>query len=208
MSKVDVILIANVVGLGAESDPIKVSAGYARNYLFPQKLAIPLTAANKRRIVSLKQRRGEREASELNAMTDLAKTISKITLPISVKTGEGNKMFGSITAGTIAEELKHQYDVALDKHKIHLEKPIKTLGDHEVELRLHADVIIQLKVHVQGTNPDAQPAPVAAAPASATKPEAKKEGGKEGADRKPRPAKADKAVKAAPSEKSAKGGKA
>ena len=206
MSKVDVILIQNVIGLGAESDPIKVAAGYARNYLFPQKLAIPLTAANKRRIEALKQRRGEREASELNAMTDLAKTISKITLPITVKTGEGNRMFGSITAGTIAEDLKHLYDVALDKHKIHLEKPIKTLGDHEVELRLHADVVTQLKVHVQGATPDAQTVP--AAPAPAVKVEAKKEAGKEGADRKSRPAKADKAAKADAPEKAAKGDKA
>src|SRR5512135_1836619 len=111
----EVILTHNIIGLGAESDQVKVSPGYARNYLIPQGFAIPLTSANKRRIEALRQRRAEREAHELNTMTDLAKSLSKLTLIISVKAGEGDKMFGSVTAGTIADELKHQFDVSLDK---------------------------------------------------------------------------------------------
>src|SRR3989442_14835865 len=112
MSKTDVILTHNIVGLGGESDHVKVAAGYARNYLFPQGLAIPLTGANKRRLEALKQRRAEREANELNAMTDLAKNLSKLTAVVTVKTGEDGKMFGSVTAGAIADQLKHQFDVA------------------------------------------------------------------------------------------------
>src|SRR6185312_17053612 len=153
MAKTEVILTHNIVGLGGESDQVKVAAGYARNYLFPQGLAIPLTGANKRRIEALKHRRAERESHELNAMNDLAKSVSKLIAVIAVKTGEDGKMFGAVTAGTIADQLKTQFDIALDKKKIHLEHPIRTLGEHEVELRLHHDVVSTLKLRVESSNP-------------------------------------------------------
>lgn len=149
----EVILTHNIVGLGGESDHVKVSPGYARNYLFPQGLAIPLTSANKRQIEVLRQRRAEREAHELNTMTDLAKSLSKLTLVIKVKTGDDGKMFGAVTSGTIADELKHQFDVSLDKKKIHLEHPIKAVGDYDVEFRLHPEVNTTLKVRVESTTP-------------------------------------------------------
>src|ERR1041385_7424619 len=113
MAKTEVILTHNIVGLGAESDQVKVAAGYARNYLFPQGLAIPLTGSNKRRLESLKQRRAEREAHELNSMTELSRSLSKLIAVITVKTGEGTKMFGTVTSGMIADQLKHQFEVAL-----------------------------------------------------------------------------------------------
>ena len=140
MPKTEVILIQNIVGLGGESDLVKVAAGYARNYLFPQGLAVPLTAANKRRIEALKQRRGEREAHEFNTMSELSKSLSLLIAVLQVKTGDDGKMFGAVTAGMIADQLKTQFDVALDKKKIHLEHPIKTLGEHEIELHLHSEV--------------------------------------------------------------------
>ena len=158
MPKTEVILIHNIVGLGGESDHVKVAAGYARNYLFPQGLAVPLTGANKRRIEALRQRRAEREAHEFNTMSDLAKSISKLTCLVKVKTGDDGKMFGAVTAGTIADELKHQFDISLDKRKIHLEHSIRALGDHEIELRLHAEVTTKLKVKVESTTPLPQPA--------------------------------------------------
>lgn len=151
--KTEVILTSNVIGLGAESDHVKVAAGYARNYLFPRGLAIPLSLGNKRRIESLRQRRAEREAHEFNTMSELAKGIGKLTLLIKVKTGEDGKMFGAVTAGTVADELGHQFDIHLDKRKIHLDHPIRTLGDHEIELRLHSDITAKLKVHVESTTP-------------------------------------------------------
>jgi large subunit ribosomal protein L9 len=168
MAKTEVILTHNIVGLGAESDQVKVAAGYARNYLFPQGLAIPLTGANKRRLEALRQRRAEREAHELNTMTDLAKSISKLICLIAIKTGEDGKMFGTVTSGMIADQLKTQFDITLDKKKIHLEQPIRALGEHEVELRLHADVVTSLKVHVESSTP--LPA-AAAAPAAEGKKE-------------------------------------
>jgi large subunit ribosomal protein L9 len=160
--KTEVILTHNIVGLGAESDQVKVAAGYARNYLFPQRLAIPLTMANKRQIESLRQRRAEREAHEFNTMTELAKGVAKLVCIIKVKAGEDGKMFGSVTAGTIADELKHQFDITLDKRKIHMEHPIRALGDHEVELHLHAEVKGTLKVRVESLTPIVTPAPAAA----------------------------------------------
>ncbi len=209
MPKTEVILTHNIVGLGAESDQVKVAAGYARNYLFPQRLAIPLTSANKRQIEVLRQRRAEREAHEFNTMSELARSISKLTALIKVKTGDDGKMFGSVTSGTIADELKHQFDITLDKRKIHLEHPIRTLGEHDVELRLHAEVTSTLKVQVESANPLPQPAEPERAHA-----------GREGRERGPRtekrgrrpegkaeaPEKAEKPERAAKGEPSSKAG--
>lgn len=153
MSKTEVILIKNVVGLGGETDHVKVAHGYARNFLIPRGLAIPLTATNKRRLDVLKQRRAERESHELNAMSELGRSLAKLTLQLKVKTGEDGKMFGGVTSGLIADELRNQFEAVVDKKKIHLEHPIRTVGDHEVELRLHGDVVVQLKVHVESTTP-------------------------------------------------------
>ena len=171
--KTEVILTHNIVGLGAESDQVKVAAGYARNYLFPQRMAIPMTMANKRQIEALRQRRAEREAHEFNTMTELAKGVAKLICVVKVKAGEDGKMFGSVTAGVIADELKHQFDIMLDKRKIHLEHPIRALGDHEVELHLHAEVKGTLKVRVESLTPVITPAP-GAAPADAKSEEGKK----------------------------------
>jgi large subunit ribosomal protein L9 len=181
MAKTEVILTHNIVGLGGESDQVKVAAGFARNYLIPQGFAIPLTGANKRRIESLKQRRAEREAHEFNSMNELAKGISKLTCVVKVKTGEDGKMFGTVTSGMIAEELKHQFDIVLDKKKIHLEAPIRALGEHEVELRLHAELKATVKVRVESTTPLAVPAE--AAPVE--KPHTEKRGRYNEADKAP-----------------------
>jgi large subunit ribosomal protein L9 len=201
MPKTEVILTHNIVGLGAESDQIKVAAGYARNYLYPQGLAIPVTGTNKRRLEVLRQRRAEREAHEFNTMSELAKSISKLTAVIKVKTGEDGKLFGSVTSGAIADELKHQFDITLDKKKIHLENPIRTLGEQEIELRLHPEVTSSLKVRIESITPVSQTAEGA-------------EGGRDGAPRTEkrhrRPAAEEKAapVAEAKAEKPAKGGKA
>ena len=164
--KTEVILTHNIVGLGAESDQVKVAAGYARNFLYPQRLAIPLTQANRRHIEALKRKRAEREAHEFNTMTELAKGVQKLICVIKVKTGDDGKMFGSVTSGMIVDELKHQFDISLDKKKIHLEHPIKAIGEYEVELHLHSDVKSTLKVQVQSLTPIT--APAEAAPAAKT----------------------------------------
>ena len=158
MAKTEVILTSNIVGLGGESDNVRVAAGYARTFLFPQRLAVPVTSANKRQLEALKQRRAEREAHEFNHMTELAKALQKLVCIIKVKTGEDGKLFGAVTSGMIADELKHQFDITLDKKKIRLEHPIKALGEQEIELHLHADVKSTLKIRVESLTPLATPA--------------------------------------------------
>jgi len=213
MPKTEVILTHNIVGLGGESDHVKVAAGYARNYLFPQGLAIPLTGANKRRLEVLRQRRAEREAHELNSMTELSKSLAKLICVITAKTGEDGKMFGTVTPGMIVDQLKTQFDVILDKRKVHLEHPIRTPGEHEVELRLHQDVTTTLKVRVESTTP--APVPVAAPEGEARReaPRTEKRGRRpegaaketESAEKKPRAPRPERAPRA---EKPAKDSKA
>ncbi|MGO8765870.1 MAG: 50S ribosomal protein L9 [Limisphaerales bacterium] len=194
MPKTEVILTHNIVGLGGESDQVRVAAGYARNYLFPQRFAIPLTAANKKQIEALKKRRAEREAHEFNTMSELAKGVQKLICTIKVKAGEDGKMFGSITAGMIADELKHQFDITLEKRKIHLEHAIKTLGEHEIELHLHPEVKSTLKVRVESLTPIAAPA--------ATPSDAKSEEGRRPkTEKRGRRPEGEKAEAAAPEEK-------
>ena len=195
MSKIEVILTHNVPGLGAESDHVKVASGFARNYLYPQRFAIPLTAANKRRLEALRARRTDRESHEHATMTELAQSLAKMLLVLKAKTGEDGKMYGSITAGSIVDELKHQCEITIDKKKVHLAAPIRKLGEHEVEMRLHADVVTTLKVRIESTDPAVNSALQAAAQAAA-RPAAKQPvGGEqrpERAQRAPRPAKRDK----------------
>jgi len=214
MAKTEVILIQNIVGLGAESDQVKVAAGYARNYLIPQGMAIPLTGTNKRRMEVLRQRRAEREAHDLNSMTELAKSFQKLICVIKVKTGEDGKMFGTVTSGMIADELKTQFDVSLDKKKIHLEHPIRNLGDCEVELHLHADVKSSLKVRLESKTPLPKLVEAPASDAKKEGPRTEKRGRRfdrgerpELGDRKPhteRPERVPKAEKALQTEKSPK----
>ncbi len=215
--KTEVILTSNIVGLGGESDQVKVAAGYARNYLFPQGLAIPVTQANKRRLEALKQRRAEREAHEFNTMSELSKGVGKLICVIKVKTGEDGKMFGTVTTGMIADELKHQFDISLEKRKIHLEHPIRTLGEHDIELRLHHEVNATLKIRVESTNPLPTSAEASATEGRQAGERTEKRGkgrhteaaGEEKAeatDKKPRAAKVEKAAEKAPKvEKPAKG---
>jgi len=191
MAKTEVILTQNIIGLGGESDQVRVAAGYARNYLLPQRLAIPVTQANKRHLEVLKQRRAEREAHEFNHMTELSKSLTKLILVIKVKTGEDGKLFGSVTNGTIADELKHQFEIVLDKKKIRLEQAIRTLGEYEVELNLHHEVKGTLKLRVESTTPvvAAAEAPVAEKPHSEKRGK-RTEGEATEADAKPKASKA------------------
>jgi len=157
MSKTEVILTENVVGLGAESDKVEVAAGYARNYLLPLGKAIQANVGNERYLAALQVRREEREAAELSTMGALKESLSHLLLVIEMKAGEGGKMFGSVTAGMIADELKAQFDVELDRKKINLPQAIRELGDHDVSLKLHTDIEGVLKVKVESENPLPEP---------------------------------------------------
>lgn len=152
MARTEVILVKPIIGLGGESDQVQVAAGYARNYLIPEGFAIPANKANKRQLEVLKVRKMARESRELNAATELAASLSQLLLTLKVRTGEGGRLFGSVTAANIASALKQQFEVEIDRRKIHLENPIKTLGEHLVQLHLHGEITGQLRVKLESIN--------------------------------------------------------
>ncbi len=152
MAHSEILLIKPVEGLGSEGDQVKVRAGYARNYLLPQKLAVTLTQSNRKQVESLKKRRAEREAAELNGAQELAKKLEKASIVFAVTTGEGGKMFGAITASDLHAKLV-EAGIEIDRKKIHLFTPVKTLGKHEVKIKLHHDVSVELAFEVVSENP-------------------------------------------------------
>ena len=167
MATSEVILIENIRGLGAEADVVKVKAGYARNFLIPQGKAFEVTPASLKKINMLKAKRAEREARELNEADELARKINKLTLSMILETGEKGKAFGSITAKDIAEKLKGELGgIEIDRHIIVLERPIKDTGDHEIQIKLHSDVVAKLNVNVKSSSTpegEAQTEPAAGA---------------------------------------------
>jgi large subunit ribosomal protein L9 len=152
MAHSEVLLVKPVEGLGGEGDQVKVRAGYARNYLFPRNVAVPVTTANRKQVEALKKRRAEREAQELNGAQDLAKKLEKTGLAFAVTTGEGGKMFGSVTAADIHEKLTAA-GITIDRKRIHLHTPVKTLGKHTVKVKLHQDVTVEVSFDVVSENP-------------------------------------------------------
>jgi large subunit ribosomal protein L9 len=151
MPSSEIILTENVPGLGAEADVVKVRRGYARNYLLPHGKAYEVTAASMRQLDNLKKKRAEREAREMNEAEELARRIGKARLTFTLETGESGKAFGSITAQDIMNRIKNELGAEIDRHKIVLEHPIKTTGDHEVAIKLHHDVTAQFIFQVKST---------------------------------------------------------
>ena len=153
MSQTEVILTTHIPSLGAEADVIKVRRGYARNFLIPRGMAHEVTPATLRMTNSLKARRAEREAKELNEANDAAKKLGKVKLSFVLETGESGKAFGAITAKDIADRLKAEAGHEIDRHRIALERPIKETGDFTVDVRLHPDVHAAVKLTVTAKNP-------------------------------------------------------
>ena len=118
MAKTDVILIKNVEGLGAESDQVNVATGYARNFLLPQGLAIPLTQGNERRLAALRKQRQDRELREAKDAKELAASFKHLMLIIKAKTGETGKMYGSVTPANIIDQLQEQFELLHNDAKI------------------------------------------------------------------------------------------
>lgn len=157
MAYSEVLLVKPVEGLGGEGDQVKVRAGYARNFLLPRNIAVPLTTANRKQVESLKKRRAIREAEELGGAQELAKKLEKTSLAFAVKTGEGGKMFGAITATDIHGKLSAA-GIEIDRKRIHLHTPVKTLGQHTVKVKLHPEVAVELSFDVVSENPIDAPA--------------------------------------------------
>jgi large subunit ribosomal protein L9 len=146
MSK-EVILVADVPGLGEQGKKVKVSDGYARNYLLPQKLATPVNAATLRQ---LEKKRAEYDARRLRIKEEaenLAAKLKEMELIIKAKAGNEGKIFGSVTGQNVLQALKDQ-KILLEKHQVVLENPIKELGNYGVSIKLTSEVHTTLKINV------------------------------------------------------------
>ena len=144
----NLILKQDVEKLGKIGDVVKVAQGYGRNYLIPRKLAVEATPGNIKIVEMEKVSRARRDHREKESASILARDIVKLAVTIRRKVGEGGSLYGSVTAIDIADFLvTHKIDI--DKRKIQLEEPIKTIGEYEVPIRLHRDVTIPIKVIVE-----------------------------------------------------------
>ena len=143
----DVILREDVEKLGKSGEVVSVKDGYARNFLLPRGLAYLATDGNKRRLEAEQRQRARRTAAEVAGARDLATRLETVSLSFSMKAGEGDKLFGSVTAADIAERLAAE-GLKVDRKHIELEEPIKALGVYKVPVRLHADVKPEVRVWV------------------------------------------------------------
>jgi large subunit ribosomal protein L9 len=143
----DVILREDVEKLGTRGQLVKVTPGYARNFLLPQRLAVAATESNKKIVEQERQAHLRREAKEVSDASDLGKMMADVSVTISQKAGENDQLFGSVTSKDIAEALEKQ-GYTIERRKIVLDEPIRTLGDFKVPLRLHRDVTTEIAVHV------------------------------------------------------------
>ena len=143
----EVILREEVEKLGRRGDVVKVAAGYARNYLLPKRLAVAANESNKKIVEQEKQAYLRRESKEIGDATDLAKMMGSVEVTIAQKAGENDQLFGSVTAQDITAALE-KAGYTIDRKKVNLAEPIKTLGDYKVTVKLHREVAIELPVHV------------------------------------------------------------
>jgi large subunit ribosomal protein L9 len=144
----EVILREDVEKVGSRGSVVKVADGYARNFLLPKRLAVAATASNRKIVEQEREAHLRREAKAKTDAEDLAKLMSNVTVKFRQRVGENNQLFGSVTAKDIADALEAQR-YHIDRRKVQLEEPIRTLGEHTVTLRLHREVPADIKVIVE-----------------------------------------------------------
>lgn len=144
----EVILREDVDKVGARGALVKVADGYARNFLLPKRLAVAATDANKKIVEQEREAYLRREAKDKSESEDLSKLLTGVTVTFRHKVGENNHLFGSVTAKDIADALEAQ-KFQVERRKVQLEEPIRTVGEHEVAVRLHRDVTAHIKVVVE-----------------------------------------------------------
>jgi large subunit ribosomal protein L9 len=135
-----VILRADIADVGKRGDICEVADGYARNYLFPKGLAIVATDGAVAQAASMRRARDLRDAQDRSAAEEVARTLVPRTISIKAKAGTGGRLFGSVTSTDIVEAVEAQTGVVLDRRKVHLDDPIKVLGNYSVQVKLHSDV--------------------------------------------------------------------
>ena len=143
----EVILREDIERLGTRGQIVKVADGYARNFLLPKRLAVAATEANKKIVEQERHAHVRREAKLKDEAEDLGRLMTGVVVTIRQKAGENDQLFGSVTAKDVAEALGRQ-NYTVDRRKIHLEEPIKQLGEHKVPVRLHREVTTEITVQV------------------------------------------------------------
>lgn len=143
----EVILREDVEKLGIRGEMVKVALGYARNFLLPKRLAVAATDANRKIVEQERQSHLRKEAKQKGEAEELAKLVGAVTVTITRKAGESEQLFGSVTANDIADALALQH-YTVERRKIQLEDPIRTLGEHKVTVRLHREVTADVTVNV------------------------------------------------------------
>ncbi|NLJ33146.1 MAG: 50S ribosomal protein L9 [Firmicutes bacterium] len=144
-----VILLEDIKKLGKKGDVVDVAPGYARNYLLPRDLVLEATPANLRELEKRKKRQAGREAQEEAEAKKLAAQLEGKTILVRAKAGDGGRLFGSITSQDIARTMAADLGVELDRRKIELKEPLKTLGDHTISIRLYRDFTVEVAVKVE-----------------------------------------------------------
>ena len=143
----EVILREHVDNLGSRGDVVKVAAGYARNYLLPRKLALPVTEASRRQIERERDKAEARDAEERAGAEATAQRIAALDISIARRVGENQTMYGSVTSADIAQALASK-GFEIEKRKIALPDAIKSIGEHTVPVKIHRDVTAEVKVKV------------------------------------------------------------
>ena len=143
----EVILREDIDKLGTRGQMVKVTPGYARNFLLPRKLAVAANESNKKIVEQERQAHLRRDAKEVADASDLGKMMGGVEVTIAQKAGDNDQLFGSVTPADIAAALEKQ-GYTIDRKKIQMDEPIKTLGDFKVGVRLHKDVSVEIPVHV------------------------------------------------------------
>ncbi|HZY62293.1 MAG TPA: 50S ribosomal protein L9 [Edaphobacter sp.] len=157
----EVILKEDINKLGHRGDVVKVADGYARNYLLPGKFAIEANANNKAVIEQMKASAVRKSAKEKTEAEGLSTQLNEIELVFERKVGEHEHLFGSVTSSDIAHQLEEK-GFTVDRRKISLEEPLKTVGEYHVPVKLHREVTSHIKVTVKGDQPEAEAATTAA----------------------------------------------
>ncbi|MCU1329874.1 MAG: ribosomal protein [Bryobacterales bacterium] len=143
----EIILREEIEKLGSRGDVVKVAAGYARNYLLPRRLAVEATGSNRKIVEQERQAHLRRDAKLVEESQQLAVLLNAVTLTIVRKAGENDHLFGSVTTADIGDALAAQ-KFTVDRRKLHLEEPIRTLGEFKIPVRLHRDVTAEVTVNV------------------------------------------------------------
>ena len=143
-----VILKANIKGVGKKDQVINASDGYARNFLFPKKLAVEANNENMAKLKAKNESKAYKKEMDIKEAKAVKEKIEKITMKMVVKAGENGKIFGGVTSKEIAENLKKEYSIEIDKKKVLLPETIKNIGTFTVDIKLYEGIIAQLKLNV------------------------------------------------------------